>query len=136
MVDSKTLMNAFSKSSYLLYPTQYPETGCITCLKSMAMGCIPITSKFTKSNLPNLIGEYDLGPQIPLNDIMNDKEISNWLETNYIPTLVNIYQQSIQNQTYFEQLEIKRKKMMKYVRKEYNWNDIALNFLQYCSKII
>lgn len=129
-------MNAFSKSSYLLYPTQYPETGCITCLKSMSMGCIPITSKFTRSNLPYLIREYDLGPTIPLTEKMNQIETLNWIQTQYIPNLILTYQQNIQNKTFQEQIELHRQSMMKYVRKEYNWNDIALMFLEFSKKIV
>ena len=135
-VDNQQLMNAFAKSSFLLYPTQYPETGCITCLKSMAMGCIPITSKFTKSNLPHLIREYDLGPTTPLNETMNEKEISNWLEKEYFPGLVRVYQQYIENKSYTDEINLHRENMIKYARKEYNWNDIALLFLKYYENII
>ena len=67
---------------------------------------------------------------------MNQREILNWIETQYIPNLISVYQQNIQNITYKEQIELHRYNMMKYVRKEYNWNDIALIFLQFSKKII
>jgi hypothetical protein len=29
----------------MLYPTSFPETGCVTLMKAMAMGALPITSR-------------------------------------------------------------------------------------------
>ena len=41
-------------AGFLLYPTNFPETGCITLLKAMACGAFPITSRFTSSVLQNI----------------------------------------------------------------------------------
>ena len=53
-VDHITLQRAYFESGYLLYPTQFSETGCITCIKAMISGCIPITSRYKQSVLGNL----------------------------------------------------------------------------------
>lgn len=42
--------------------SRIPETGCISLLKAMAMGSIPITSRFASSALPELTSEWDMGP--------------------------------------------------------------------------
>lgn len=41
----------------------FAETGCVSLIKAMAMGAIPITSRFPNSTLPELTQEWDLGPQ-------------------------------------------------------------------------
>jgi glycosyltransferase involved in cell wall biosynthesis len=40
------LRAAYCDANFLLYPTTYPETGCITVMKAMASGAVPITSRF------------------------------------------------------------------------------------------
>lgn len=40
-----------------------PETGCVSLIKAMAMGAIPITSRFPNSTLPELTSEWDMGPR-------------------------------------------------------------------------
>ncbi len=63
-VDHSTLTRAYAAAGFLLYPTNYPETGCITVQKAMCSGAIPITSRFSTSVLPHLTHGYDLGPQV------------------------------------------------------------------------
>jgi hypothetical protein len=38
----------------------------VTLMKAMAMGAVPITSRFADSTLPELTTVWDLGPQQPL----------------------------------------------------------------------
>jgi glycosyltransferase involved in cell wall biosynthesis len=45
-VDHPALRTAYCNASFLLYPTTYAETGCITVVKAMASGAVPITSRF------------------------------------------------------------------------------------------
>jgi hypothetical protein len=111
-------MKAFATSSFLVYPTKYPETGCLTCLKAMAMGCLPVTSRFIDSNLPFLIGEYDLGPKVPLTSEMNELE---WLLNEWIPSLELAYNRSI-SQGDGKRIAALREQMMKEIRDKYNWN--------------
>lgn len=63
MVDHEILAQGFASSGFILYPTTFPETGCITLMKAQAMGAIPITSRHRKSTLQELTGPYDLGPR-------------------------------------------------------------------------
>jgi hypothetical protein len=53
-VDHHELARAYYDSGFLLYPTRFSETGCITCIKAMIGGCIPITSRYQQSVLGNL----------------------------------------------------------------------------------
>ena len=62
MVDHEALARGYAAAGFVLYPTTYPETGCVSIMKAMALGAIPITSRFNGSVVPELTVEYDLGP--------------------------------------------------------------------------
>ncbi|CAM9627826.1 unnamed protein product, partial [Choristocarpus tenellus] len=63
MVDHHTLAEAYARAGFILYPTTFPETGCVTLMKAQAMGAIPITSRFPPSSLPELTNQWDMGPE-------------------------------------------------------------------------
>ncbi|KAJ8598503.1 hypothetical protein CTAYLR_001371 [Chrysophaeum taylorii] len=65
MVDHDTLARGYARAGFLLYPTTYPETGCVTVMKAMAMGAIPVTSRYADSVVPELTVHFDLGPTAP-----------------------------------------------------------------------
>jgi predicted O-linked N-acetylglucosamine transferase (SPINDLY family)/glycosyltransferase involved in cell wall biosynthesis/tetratricopeptide (TPR) repeat protein len=65
MVSAEELGHAYARSGFWLYPTSFPETGCIAALKAMASGCVPITSRFPDSALPGITRGFDLGPSLP-----------------------------------------------------------------------
>ena len=65
LVDHITLANAYASSGFTLYPTSYPETGCVSLMKAQALGSIPITSRMVGSTLPELTGLWDMGPINP-----------------------------------------------------------------------
>lgn len=48
------LARAYHDTGFLLYPTRFSETGCITCIKAMIAGCLPISSRYQVSVLGNL----------------------------------------------------------------------------------
>ncbi|CAM9108296.1 unnamed protein product, partial [Scytosiphon promiscuus] len=82
MVDHRTLHDAFSRAGFVLYPTAFPETGCLSLIKAMAMGAIPITSRFPNSTLPELTGEWDMGPREALaGDLTMPEKDKPWLES-------------------------------------------------------
>ena len=97
------LLIELSKSGFLLYPTRFPEVGCITVMKAMLMGSIPITSKYINSvlgPLPNdfegnvelgdgITGSFDLGPEKPYNDSLN---YISWLYDHWVPAVVAAYE--------------------------------------------
>ena len=64
MADHHKLATGYAKAGFYLYPTSYPETGCVALMKAQALGAIPITSRHYDSTLPELVGEFDLGPQM------------------------------------------------------------------------
>ncbi|CAM9298634.1 unnamed protein product, partial [Phaeothamnion confervicola] len=61
MVDHPTLARAYAGAGFVLYPSAFSETGCVTLMKAMANGAIPITSRFSRSVLPELTAGYDMG---------------------------------------------------------------------------
>lgn len=64
LVDHRTLASAYAGAGFYLYPTAYPETSCISLMKAMANGAIPITSRFEGSALRETAGGFDLGPSV------------------------------------------------------------------------
>ncbi len=62
MVDHSTLAKGYAAAGLVLYPTAFPETGCVTLMKAQAMGALPVTSRFAGSTLPELTEPFDLGP--------------------------------------------------------------------------
>lgn len=61
LVNHTVLADAYASSGFTLYPTSFPETGCVSLMKAQAMGAIPITSRYLNSTLPEM-GRFDLGP--------------------------------------------------------------------------
>eukprot|EP00639_Heterosigma_akashiwo_P010200 CAMPEP_0206373560 /NCGR_PEP_ID=MMETSP0294-20121207/7786_1 /ASSEMBLY_ACC=CAM_ASM_000327 /TAXON_ID=39354 /ORGANISM="Heterosigma akashiwo, Strain CCMP2393" /LENGTH=325 /DNA_ID=CAMNT_0053821171 /DNA_START=59 /DNA_END=1036 /DNA_ORIENTATION=+ len=74
MVDHSTLASAYASAGFILYPTIFPETGCVTLMKAQAMGAVPITSRFEGSTLPELTQHWDLGPRPLVGHYANDPE--------------------------------------------------------------
>jgi glycosyltransferase involved in cell wall biosynthesis len=121
------LLEAFATSSYFVYPTAYPETGCLTCLKAMAMGCIPITSRYVNSSLPHLIGSYDLGPPQPLVPNLSEEDMVQWFQKDWIPSLQAVSRKEKDPLTKL-QVERHRLAMMEETRSRYTWRRIAEQF--------
>jgi glycosyltransferase involved in cell wall biosynthesis len=65
MVDHHALAEAYAATEFYLYPTTFPETGCVAMMKALALGAVPITSRHPHSTLPELTREWDLGPVPP-----------------------------------------------------------------------
>ena len=72
MVNHTVLAGAYARAGFALYPTTYPETGCVSLMKAQAMGAIPVTSRYARSTLPELCGEHDLGPRAINGSLQND----------------------------------------------------------------
>jgi len=60
MVGQHELSEAFARAGVWLYPTQTRETSCITAMKALAMGALPVTSGYAV--LGETLGGHDLGP--------------------------------------------------------------------------
>jgi glycosyltransferase involved in cell wall biosynthesis len=54
------LAEGFARAGVWLYPTDTRETSCITAMKALAMGCLPVTSGIAA--LSETLGGRDLGP--------------------------------------------------------------------------
>ncbi|KAJ1462789.1 glycosyl transferase family 41-domain-containing protein [Pelagophyceae sp. CCMP2097] len=65
MVDHATLARGYAEAGFIVYPTTYPETGCVSVMKAMALGAIPVTSRHADSVVPELTRHWDLGPPSP-----------------------------------------------------------------------
>lgn len=90
-VAQSVLTSTLQTAAFLLYPTAFPETGCITVLRAMAAGCIPITSRYTESVLATMPPiDYDDGPHAqPLTPTIaaNHTARRHWLQTQYLPAV-------------------------------------------------
>jgi glycosyltransferase involved in cell wall biosynthesis len=60
MVGQDRLADGFARAGVWVYPTECAETSCITAMKALAMGCLPVTSGYAV--LPETLGGRDLGP--------------------------------------------------------------------------
>ncbi|TMW60248.1 hypothetical protein Poli38472_000290 [Pythium oligandrum] len=63
LVDHLTLARGYAAAGFYLYPTTFSETSCVSLMKAMANGAIPITSRFPMSALSETCGDFDLGPR-------------------------------------------------------------------------
>ncbi|OQR91512.1 UDP-N-acetylglucosamine-peptide N-acetylglucosaminyltransferase [Achlya hypogyna] len=80
LVDHATLAQGYANAGFYLYPTTYPETSCVSIMKAMAAGAIPITSR--RAALAEVVGHHDLGPSTPLQDDINATLawVNDWIE--------------------------------------------------------
>lgn len=63
MVGQDRLAESFARAGVWAYPTECRETSCITAMKALAMGCLPVTSGY--GVLGETLGGRDLGPVHP-----------------------------------------------------------------------
>ena len=129
-VDHAALANAFSRAGFLLYPTNFPETGCITLLKAMACGVLPVTSRFTASVLPDVttaggdVSDFDLGPPHALteSDAADPARYVHWLGTAWLDAVADASRRAA---TEPDALADLRRRMKAHVRAKYAWNTSA-----------
>jgi glycosyltransferase involved in cell wall biosynthesis len=110
------LLKAYASAGFLLYPTHYPETGCITVQKAMACGAIPLTSSFTNSVLPALTAGFDLGPERALTP---QDQYNVWMEDYWLPAVVAAALKAP------AELSLHREGMKASIREVYTWRNSA-----------
>jgi predicted O-linked N-acetylglucosamine transferase (SPINDLY family) len=119
-VSHEAMSLAWQQTSFFLYPTHFPETGCISMLRAMAGGALPITSRYTFSVLRNLGGDrFDLGPRdAPLTAaISNSYSLrQRWLHNEYLPAIFH----ALARKDDEELLEL-RQEMQQYVHDHHRW---------------
>ncbi|OWZ14777.1 UDP-N-acetylglucosamine-peptide N-acetylglucosaminyltransferase [Phytophthora megakarya] len=124
LVNHAQLAKEYSYAGFYLYPTTFSETSCISLMKAMANGAIPITSRFHVSALPETVDEFDLGPRA-LQQFSIDDDLE-WLD---------LWIQSIISAMNSKQLATTvRHRMKRFARKKYRWEHIALQWHRVISK--
>jgi tetratricopeptide (TPR) repeat protein len=114
MVGQDELHLSMAETDCWLYPTAWPETSCITGMKCQALGCIPITSRYAESGVPETV-KYDLGPPPRSGSIYDDFE---WLQ-EWVETVVSA------GRTRGGELPLDREEMVSWAKKEYSWTKVA-----------
>ncbi|KAI9995901.1 hypothetical protein PInf_012974 [Phytophthora infestans] len=124
LVNHAQLAKEYSNAGFYLYPTTFSETSCISLMKAMTNGAIPITSRFSVSALPETVDDFDLGPRaLQQRNIDDDPE---WLEL-WIQSIVD----AVHNE---QQATTVRHRMKRFARKKYRWENIALQWHRVVSK--
>ena len=134
MVDHHRLAEAYAATSFYLYPTSFPETGCVALMKALALGAVPITSRHPRSTLPELTLGWDLGPPPPARwsepnriggAIGNDVEwVASWVER----VVAAVHPAEA------ERIEAHRGKMMAWAQQRYRWSHTARVWLERMSR--
>jgi hypothetical protein len=143
-------MKELSRSNFLLYPTRFPEVGCITVMKAMSVGTIPITSRYTDSVLRpriysrNVSGirdgdaiteSFDMGPVTAYD---NKMDYMTWISNHWVPSVILAYENSIKVSNNSCSSMCKRctpdsfcdfrNNMMQFARDSFSWKKSARDF--------
>ena len=112
----------FASAGFLLYPTNFPETGCITAMKAMLSGLIPITSRFADSVLHSLTAEFDMGPDERLSAQVgrDPRQYALWVQDQWVPAVIAAAGR--------KGLDERRRDMMVYAEKSFSWKSTASIF--------
>ena len=92
-VSHDRLREELCSSDLILYPTTYPETGCITIMKAMAAGTLPVTSRYEHSVLSDLTSVYDGGPLPLQNRHILNRNFKDLLLRIFLSDICNILNQ-------------------------------------------
>jgi glycosyltransferase involved in cell wall biosynthesis len=120
-VSHAQLQEAYRRAGFLLYPSIFQETGCITVLRAMAAGAIPITSRLTPSVLSTLTEGFDMGPLRPLfvEETGNSSLLNTWVTQQWTPAVVRAYS------TDAAELLRRRREMQDFIKNHYTWEHTA-----------
>lgn len=116
MVNQTALANAYAGAGFWLYPTSMAETSCISAMKAMANGAIPITSRFSPSGLTETTGKFDVGPEPPPEGVTlqsSPRHLQQWAEA-----VVAAAKRG-------EDVHVWRREMKEWARKRYSWQGVA-----------
>jgi len=118
MVNQSALALAYARASFWLYPTSMAETSCISAMKAMGNGAIPITSRLPNSGLVETAGEFDLGPRParPAAKLESDREML----LAWARTVIEAAHDAREGK-----LDDHRQNMKRWARDRYSWNAVA-----------
>jgi glycosyltransferase involved in cell wall biosynthesis len=119
-VGHKELAQAMADCGIWVYPTSWPETSCITSMKAQAMGCLPVTSRFIDSGVPETT-KYDLGPDPEPGAIKDNPE---W-QGRWCERLIEVIHNAKDGQ--YDEM---REQMMGWARKTYSWKLVAKQWME------
>jgi len=114
MVGQDRLAEAFARAGVWAYPTECRETSCITAMKALAMGCLPVTSGY--GVLGETLGGRDLGPTHPERLIGR----SRWRLRRYLGRLVFALEAGERDEWRARRLE-----WASWARARYSWQEIV-----------
>ena len=118
MVNQATLGRAYARAAFWLYPTSMAETSCISAMKAMGNGAIPITSRLAKSGLVETTGTFDLGPVPSRAGATMDSDREMLLR--WAHTVIDAARSDREGK-----LEERRKEMIGWSRRTYSWSAVA-----------
>lgn len=72
-ISQDKIKEEYLKSDIWLYPTDFPETYCITALEAMASGCLVACTKF--AGLADTVGDRGITCESPITDHKNKTEL-------------------------------------------------------------
>lgn len=127
LVGHETLAKGLAEAGFILYPTVYPETGCVTLMKAQAMGAIPITSRSVNSTLPELTVGFDLGPRpIRSATYAEDTEwMDLWVQAVIAASNRDLEERRRDADLREDTVQAHRKNMIKKSRGRFGWKHVA-----------
>ncbi len=117
-VGQDRLAEGFAKAGVWVYPTETRETSCITAMKALAMGCLPVTSGYAA--LDETLGGRDFGP------VHRDEPISDsrWRLWQFRRRVVWLMKNGSN-----QKLMATRIAWAQWARRRYAWSDVARDWL-------
>eukprot|EP01040_Poterioochromonas_malhamensis_P008695 gene8695-9413_t len=140
-VSHQQLQMYLQKGGFFLYPSSFPETGCISMMRAMIAGVVPITSRYQSSVLATLGESFDFGPSNKTEkniyvdghknclseetfSALNDEILSNltcyheWIRKDYLESIYRAIR--IQKKDYLSFYQL-RERMSRVMGEKYSW---------------
>jgi len=121
MVNQSILARAYASAGFWLYPTSMAETSCISAMKAMGNGAIPITSRLPLSGLLETTAHFDLGPE--------PRRRAASVASDH--TMLHLWAQAVISAVHRAQegrLDNHREAMVEWARRTYSWRSVAVEW--------
>jgi len=118
MVGHHRLAEGFAGAGVWVYPTETPETSCITAMKALAMGCLPVTSGYAV--LGETLGGRDFGPVHAVKPIGTSRWRLSTFRRRVIWAMKNGGSRA---------LMAKRLEFARWARQRYSWKAVARDWM-------